>query len=46
VAALGVSTVPDPSVARGGCIVDTDLGRFDARLDVQLRAVERALAAP
>ena len=43
VAALGVATVPDATVPRGGCVVETDLGRFDARLDVQLRAVERAL---
>jgi flagellar biosynthesis/type III secretory pathway protein FliH len=43
VAPLGVPVVADPAVARGGCVVDTDLGRFDARLDVQLAAIERAL---
>jgi len=43
VAPLGVPVVADLGVTRGGCVVETDLGRFDARLDVQLAAVRRAL---
>lgn len=34
----------DPSVRAGGVIVETELGRLDARLDVQLAAIRRALA--
>ncbi|MCG5054450.1 MAG: hypothetical protein KA712_15915 [Myxococcales bacterium] len=33
----------DPGVDRNGCIVDTPLGRLDARLSTQLDALERAL---
>jgi flagellar biosynthesis/type III secretory pathway protein FliH len=33
----------DPSVTRGGCVVSSDLGTIDARLEVQLAAFERAL---
>ena len=33
----------DPSVGRGGCIVESELGTVDARLPVQLEAIERAL---
>jgi flagellar biosynthesis/type III secretory pathway protein FliH len=33
----------DPTVGRGGCIVETELGTVDARLPVQLDAIERAL---
>lgn len=44
VAPLGVTVVADGTVARGGCVVETDLGRFDARLETQLAAIERALA--
>lgn len=43
VAPLGVPVVVDGGVARGGCIVETDLGRFDARLETQLGAIARAL---
>ena len=35
----------EPAVARGGCLVDTEVGTIDARLDVQLAAIERALRA-
>ena len=35
----------DRSVSPGGCIVETDLGIIDARLDTQLRVLERALLA-
>jgi flagellar biosynthesis/type III secretory pathway protein FliH len=44
VAPLGVSVVADVAVSRGGCIVETDLGRFDARLETQLVAIERGLS--
>ena len=33
----------DASVTRGGCIVETELGTVDARLPLQLEAIERAL---
>jgi type III secretion protein L len=33
----------DASVGRGGCIVESELGTVDARLPVQLEAIERAL---
>jgi type III secretion protein L len=33
----------DDQVARGGCIVETELGIVDARLSTQLEAIERAL---
>jgi type III secretion protein L len=35
----------DASVARGGCLVETEAGVIDARLETQLDAIERALAA-
>ena len=33
----------DPAIARGGCIIETELGTVDARLPTQLDAIERAL---
>ena len=33
----------DSDVARGGCFIQTEAGRIDARLDVQLEAMRRAL---
>lgn len=33
----------DPQVGRGGCILETELGSADARLPLQLQAIERAL---
>ena len=33
----------DAIFARGGCIVETELGTVDARLPTQLEAIERAL---
>jgi flagellar biosynthesis/type III secretory pathway protein FliH len=33
----------DEEVQRGGCIVDTELGQIDGRLDTQLRAIREAL---
>lgn len=35
--------VPDETVGRAGCVVQTPLGRLDARLDTQLAALEQAL---
>jgi type III secretion protein L len=35
----------DPAVGRGGCLVETEAGVIDARLETQLDAIERALAA-
>jgi flagellar biosynthesis/type III secretory pathway protein FliH len=33
----------DTSIARGGCLIDSEVGTIDGRLDVQLAAIERAL---
>ena len=35
--------VPDGSVSLGGCIIDTESGTIDARLEAQLAEVEQAL---
>jgi len=35
----------DPTIGRGGCIVETEVGVIDARLETQLQAIERALLA-
>ncbi len=35
--------VADAKVRRGGCILETEVGRIDATLESQLRAIERAL---
>lgn len=42
-AARAVRFVADDRVARGGCIIETELGVVDARLSTQLDAIERAL---
>jgi type III secretion protein L len=34
----------DPTIDRGGCVVETEVGVIDARLATQLAAIERALA--
>jgi flagellar biosynthesis/type III secretory pathway protein FliH len=39
----GIEVVADASIERGGCIVQSDLGDVDARLDVRLDALRRAL---
>jgi type III secretion protein L len=44
-AAVDVRVVPDPAVGRAGCVVETAVGRLDARLQTQLDALERALRA-
>ena len=33
----------DDSISRGGCVIETDFGSIDARIENQLRAVEGAL---
>ena len=42
-AGVDVRVVADPAVGRYGCVVETVVGRLDARLDTQLDALERAL---
>jgi flagellar biosynthesis/type III secretory pathway protein FliH len=42
-AAADVQVVVDDSVGRHGCVVETAVGRLDARLQTQLDAMERAL---
>lgn len=42
-AAQALSFRADDAVARGGCIIETELGVVDARLSTQLEAIERAL---
>jgi len=38
--------VADESVGRYGCVIETAVGRVDARLETQLAALERALTEP
>jgi flagellar assembly protein FliH len=38
-----VTVVPDPSIARGGCMVESDFGTIDASLDRQFDEMARAL---
>jgi flagellar assembly protein FliH len=38
-----VSVVPDPSIARGGCMVESDFGNIDGSLDRQFDEMARAL---
>jgi len=42
-ATTSVRVVADASVGRNGCVVETPVGRLDARLQTQLDALERAL---
>jgi type III secretion protein L len=35
--------VPDPLVATGGCVIESESGAIDAQLETQLRVLERAL---
>ena len=37
--------LPDPRIARGGCLIESESGTINAQLDVQLRVLERALLA-
>jgi flagellar biosynthesis/type III secretory pathway protein FliH len=43
--AAALELVPDPSVGRYGCVVETPLGRVDARLEAQIAALERAVGS-
>lgn len=36
---------PDPDMSAGGCVIQTEAGRVDARLDVQLQTLLRGLKA-
>jgi len=40
---VDVRVVADPAIGRHGCVVETAVGRLDARLATQLDAMERAL---
>jgi type III secretion system HrpE/YscL family protein len=40
---VAVELRPDATVSRGGCLVETESGIVDARLETQLAAIERAL---
>jgi flagellar assembly protein FliH len=37
-----VTLTPESSVQSGGCIIETDLGEIDARIENQLQAVEES----
>lgn len=39
----GASVHADPAIARGGCLIETDAGQIDGRLETQLAAVREAL---
>ncbi len=38
-----VTVVPDPAIARGGCLVESDFGRIDASIERQFEEMSRAL---
>jgi type III secretion system HrpE/YscL family protein len=42
-AGASVTVQPDPTLKRGDCVLHTDAGDVDARIEVQLLALERAL---
>ena len=44
-AGAALDVVADESVGRYGCVIETAIGRVDARLETQLAALERALTA-
>lgn len=39
-----IEIVEDALVGRGGCIIDTEIGTIDARLETQLRVIEKLFA--
>ncbi len=39
----GMTLVEDHSITRGGCLIDTEMGSVDARIDEQFREIERGL---
>ena len=38
-----IELVSDPSITRGGCIIETDFGNVDARIEQQFLEIERSL---
>ncbi|HLM01783.1 MAG TPA: type III secretion system stator protein SctL [Pyrinomonadaceae bacterium] len=40
-----IDLVADPRVSSGGCLIESEVGTIDARLETQLRVLERALLA-
>jgi flagellar assembly protein FliH len=42
-AGMPVNVVPDPAIARGGCLVESEFGRIDASIDRQFQEMTRAL---
>lgn len=43
--AAGMELVPDPRMKPGDCMLESEMGVMEASLDVQLKAIENALAA-
>lgn len=41
----GVDVIGDPELGPGDCVVESDLGRFDARIELRLAALDEALRA-
>lgn len=37
----GVKLIEDPSISRGGCLIETESGIIDARIEEQLREIEK-----
>lgn len=37
--------VADPAVPAGGCVIETEVGKIDARLETQFKVIENALVA-
>lgn len=42
-AACEIEVIPNASLSRGDCVVETEIGIIDARLETQLENIERAL---
>lgn len=43
---LELAIETDPQLSRGGCVVQSEIGTLDARVETQLAALARALGAP
>jgi flagellar assembly protein FliH len=39
----GIKLLEDPSISRGGCLIETESGIIDARIEEQLREIENGL---
>ena len=39
----GVTVLEDPNVDIGGCMIETDFGDIDARINTQLNEIETAI---